>query len=647
MFYCQPVLGIGHLVRSLEIVRGLGDFHVFFINGGAALSESDLPSGVELINLPPMKTDPEFRGINSSDDVTDTELTKALRAKILLESFERIQPDILLIELFPFGRLKFDFELIPLLESTGHSPEKVRIVCSLRDILVKKSDQKRYEDFVIKTVNKYFDLILVHSDPSFQRIEETFPKAHELICPVVYTGYVVQPLPVGDPGAGTGSEKTIVASIGGGRVGLELLECAAEASLLIKSELPHRLLIFAGPHMPEADFIRLKSRFSDCDHIRIERYTANFASLLKSADLSISMAGYNTSMNIITSGVNAIVHPFTGNNNDEQTIRAVKLKEAGVVEIIERENLKPRILADMIEQVIKLPKKQDNVFTLDMDGVEKTVRYLGHIERGDLTPLSIGIANSRLFTGSPGQKLRQAAALHNRALNIFFRNDDVADNDPGLRRLVDIFTEAGVPLNLQIIPGLLTENCSSFLLELKTAGPGLIELNQHGWLHKNHEPSGRKCEFGSSRNFEQQLADIRAGKERLEEMLGDAFNPVFTPPWNRYTDDTVRVLEALEFKALSALQRNGQINSGTLREISVTLDIIDWKNGAVLKPMDHLMDDLARQIAVGDTIGILIHHQVMGDEAFGFVSDLLRELRQFENPRFHTFESILSIENGR
>ncbi|MBK7600146.1 MAG: hypothetical protein IPJ07_17150 [Acidobacteria bacterium] len=69
-----------------------------------------------------------------------------------------------------------------------------------------------------------------------------------------------------------------------------------------------------------------------------------------------------------------------------------------MVEIIERENLKPRILADMIEHVIKLPKKQDNVFNLDMDGVEKTARYLGLMERGGLTPLSIGIANSRLFT---------------------------------------------------------------------------------------------------------------------------------------------------------------------------------------------------------------------------------------------------------
>ncbi|PHM08684.1 glycosyl transferase, partial [Nostoc sp. 'Peltigera malacea cyanobiont' DB3992] len=35
MFYCQHILGMGHLVRSREIVRGLTkDFQVCFINGG-------------------------------------------------------------------------------------------------------------------------------------------------------------------------------------------------------------------------------------------------------------------------------------------------------------------------------------------------------------------------------------------------------------------------------------------------------------------------------------------------------------------------------------------------------------------------------------------------------------------------------------
>lgn len=35
MFYCQHILGMGHLIRSMEIVRGLvEDFEICFINGG-------------------------------------------------------------------------------------------------------------------------------------------------------------------------------------------------------------------------------------------------------------------------------------------------------------------------------------------------------------------------------------------------------------------------------------------------------------------------------------------------------------------------------------------------------------------------------------------------------------------------------------
>jgi hypothetical protein len=46
--------------------------------------------------------------------------------------------------------------------------------------------------------------------------------------------------------------------------------------------------------------------------------------------------------------------------------------------------------------------------------------------------------------------------------------------------------------------------------------PDLIELDQHGWQHTNHETTGRKCEFGPSRSYEQQYADIAQGKALLE-----------------------------------------------------------------------------------------------------------------------------------
>ncbi|MBW4698847.1 MAG: carbohydrate porin [Aphanocapsa lilacina HA4352-LM1] len=64
LFYCQHILGMGHLVRSMEIVRGLADdFQVCFINGGEQVPGFDVPAGIEVINLPAIKTDAAFRAL--------------------------------------------------------------------------------------------------------------------------------------------------------------------------------------------------------------------------------------------------------------------------------------------------------------------------------------------------------------------------------------------------------------------------------------------------------------------------------------------------------------------------------------------------------------------------------------------------------
>ena len=53
MFYCQYLSGIGHLVRSTEIVRSLvKDFQVYFINGGPPIEGFEMPPQVEMITLP-------------------------------------------------------------------------------------------------------------------------------------------------------------------------------------------------------------------------------------------------------------------------------------------------------------------------------------------------------------------------------------------------------------------------------------------------------------------------------------------------------------------------------------------------------------------------------------------------------------------
>lgn len=377
LFYCQHVLGMGHFVRSAALVRGLNNFDVYFLNGGEIVPGFALPATVKVINLPPLKADAEFRDIHAVGDAQNLDAIKAARRGRILAEYDRVRPDVLVIELFPFGRLKFAFELLPLLER-AHAG-RTKIVCSLRDILVSKREQQQFEEEACRLVNHYFDLLLVHADPRLQRLEETFPRAAELRPPLVYTGFVAPPPDEHQAGAAeldewmtAGAAPKILVSIGGGRVGRELIDCAIASSRLLA--WPHRLLIFTGPYLPDADFAALQTVVAAQPQIKLARYTTRFLAHLRQADLSLSMAGYNTCMNIITAQTPAIVYPFTGNNNQEQTIRAHKLHALGLVEVIYGHELKPELLLAKMRALLKQPRPM--AAALDLNGAEKTAAAL-------------------------------------------------------------------------------------------------------------------------------------------------------------------------------------------------------------------------------------------------------------------------------
>ena len=377
MFYCQHVLGMGHFVRSAEIVRGLHDYEVCFLNGGEIVSGFELPPSVAVINLPPLRSDAEFRDIQTVDGANNLAAIKTERRRRLLAEYERFRPDVLMIELFPFGRRKFADELVPLLERIQADGRKTKVVCSLRDILVSKRDQARFDAQACELANRYFDLVLVHSDPAFQRLEETFPRAHDIQCPVRYTGFVAQR--ISNHAAvelkTDEDEKVIVVSIGGGRVGESLIECAIAASDLLAATQPHLMLIFTGPYLPEDQYQQFSARTAQRPRLRLARYTTNFTAYLKRADLSVSMAGYNTCMNILATGVRAIVCPFTGNNNEEQTIRAVKLQSLGALAVIHPSQLSPAQLAAMMNAELERTTT-GTLVRLQLNGAEQTAAAL-------------------------------------------------------------------------------------------------------------------------------------------------------------------------------------------------------------------------------------------------------------------------------
>lgn len=380
MFYCQHVLGMGHLIRSAEIVRALaaGGYEVCFLNGGELAEGFALPAGIEIINLPPIKSDAEFRAIHSADCSQDLEAVKTARRKLILAAYEQSKPDVLIVELFPFGRRKFAFELVPLLEQIQADGRATKVVCSLRDILVSKRDQTRFDDQVCDTMNRYFDLLLVHADPRFQRLEETFPRLAEVKTPVYYTGFVAQRAEAVEADKPRQDQTaSILVSIGGGRVGGELLEACVAASAPLAARLSHRMQIFTGPYLPDEGFARLQQRAVNQSQINIARFTSEFQWHLDQSDLSISMAGYNTCMNLLTTNARALVYPFTGNGNEEQTVRAVKLEKLGAVSIIRDGELEAPVLVEKILQALNQAHTKRP--SLDLNGAARAVDAINQL----------------------------------------------------------------------------------------------------------------------------------------------------------------------------------------------------------------------------------------------------------------------------
>jgi predicted glycosyltransferase len=122
----------------------------------------------------------------------------------------------------------------------------------------------------------------------------------------------------------------------------------------------------------------------------VERYTPNLLEYMRCADLSISMAGYNTTMNVLTTGARSLLLPFQGNDDQEQSIRSERLEELGVVSVIRPDDLNPERFA---QRVVDMLAQTPAPMTFDLNGVANTATYVRELCAGQL-PLSPQAASS-------------------------------------------------------------------------------------------------------------------------------------------------------------------------------------------------------------------------------------------------------------
>ncbi|MBO6784511.1 MAG: glycosyl transferase, partial [Alphaproteobacteria bacterium] len=119
LFYVQHLLGIGHLMRAGTLARALEGqgFETTLVSGGTDVPGFDHGAS-RFVQLPPTRaTDKYFKVLVDENDRQIDEAWKAGRRARLLALEDELRPDIILIEMYPFGRRQMRFEIEPLLEA--------------------------------------------------------------------------------------------------------------------------------------------------------------------------------------------------------------------------------------------------------------------------------------------------------------------------------------------------------------------------------------------------------------------------------------------------------------------------------------------------------------------------------------------------
>lgn len=365
-FYVQHLLGIGHIARASRIANALADdgFDVTVVTGG--LPVPGFPGdGIKTVALPPVvASNAGFSGLAEANGIAAGEDFLNRRRDLLLSAFYDARPDLVMIEAFPFGRRQMRFELLPLLDAIKNADPRPKLLSSVRDILQENRKPGRDAE-TAALVQDHFDAVLVHGDPAFVRLEDTFPLTPDIASKIIYTG-MVAPSPAPEPS----DIYDIIASAGGGAVGMDLLVAAGQAASILPPDL--RWLLISGPNLPERDFAALAA--DTPPNVTLVRFRKDFPSLLRGARVSISQAGYNTVGDLLKTDCRPILIPFVAGGETEQTVRAERLKALGLADILPEKELTPGLVAAAVRTALDAPARP--LAALDLDGANKTAAII-------------------------------------------------------------------------------------------------------------------------------------------------------------------------------------------------------------------------------------------------------------------------------
>jgi predicted glycosyltransferase len=356
LIYCQDSFGLGHLRRNVniahEISRQCPSATILFVADSPLAPFFTLPANSDFVKLPTIvkvsKGDWEVHRL----PLIQTDQLMGIRAQLIKETARSFRPDIVLVDHMPHGA---QGELVPSLEAMRESTPDVLLVVGLRDILGAPEDiipqwkaRGAYE-----LISKFYDKVLVYGCEDVYDLGEAYEFSSELREKIHYGGYVSaekKEYPVAAAKISTefteDKEFTALVMGGGGSDAYFFMDAMLDAVRYLGADVPFNTFMLTGPFMPAENRKKLEGK-ADGIPVIVKRFRDDSAKILQLADLVVSMAGYNTTCEILQFASRAVVVPREG-PSAEQTMRTKILHDRGLLHAIHPRDLTPKNLAEAI-----------------------------------------------------------------------------------------------------------------------------------------------------------------------------------------------------------------------------------------------------------------------------------------------------------
>lgn len=384
MVYCQDSFGLGHLRRNVNIAHELSRLApgtaILFVADSPLAPFFTLPPNSDFVKLPTIvKVDAGVWKVHRLPLITADRIG-AIRSQVIKDVALSFRPDVLLVDHMPHGA---QGELVESLQALrGESPQ-TQIVLGLRDILGAPEVivQQWHSEGAYRTIAEYYDLIVVYGCQDIYDLAAEYEFPGDLQRKARYCGYVctaATECPTATPKLPSQfpTEKpfTILVMGGGGSDAHSFMDVTLDAIRHLGSGVPFNTFMLTGPFMPYKDQRALVRKAAGLPVI-VKHMEDDSVKYLQEVDLVVSMAGYNTTCEILKFAKKAVVIPRAG-PSAEQGIRSRILHDRGLIVSIRPRDLRPRLLSEAVLARLYEQNRANTLPLPDLDGATRAARLL-------------------------------------------------------------------------------------------------------------------------------------------------------------------------------------------------------------------------------------------------------------------------------